>query len=127
MLNIPVSHRHGRWEILPQKAKTGEVILSKRTQLGVFSNLSFIYENIIYNSIEGLWQVMKYPDPTDINDLRNNFSADYPYTRSEATSEKVNQSNQLIDLLLKTKGIKLRPDHFQSKISLSSFLTKNIA
>ena len=176
-VNIPVSHRHGRWEILPQEAKTGEVILSKRTELGVFSNLSFtpfIFENIIYNSIEGLWQGMKYPDPTDINDPRNNFSAKYPYTRSEvyllsgfeskkagaiankinkendidwvsykkfkfnykdmglgsqfhykiiseATSEKVYQSNQLIDLLLKTKGLNLRPDHLQSKRSPSSY------
>lgn len=27
------------WEILPQDAKEGEVILSKRTELGIFSNL----------------------------------------------------------------------------------------
>ena len=56
------------WEILPQDAKDGEVILSKRTELGIFSNLSysiFIFQNIKYSSIEGLWQSMKYPDRSD--------------------------------------------------------------
>ena len=29
------------WEILPQDANEGEVILSKRTELGIFSNFSY--------------------------------------------------------------------------------------
>ncbi len=53
------------WEILPQDAAEGEVILSKRTELGVFSNLSkspFDFEGHRYASVEGLWQMMKYPE-----------------------------------------------------------------
>jgi hypothetical protein len=73
------------WEILPQDAKDGEVILSKRTELGIFSNLSysiFIFQNIKYSSIEGLWQSMKYPDRSDLSDPRHRIIS-WEYTRSE--------------------------------------------
>ena len=56
------------WEILPQDANAGEVVLSKRTELGVFSNLAyspFYYAGENYNSIEGFWQMMKYPEGVD--------------------------------------------------------------
>lgn len=68
------------WEILPQEAKNGEVILSKRTELGVFSNFArtpFCLDGRCYQSVEGLWQMMKYPEVK--NDPRENFK--YPYTR----------------------------------------------
>ena len=54
------------WEILPQAAKKGEVILSKRTELGQFSNFwktPFRFRGQSYASMEGFWQGMKFPDP----------------------------------------------------------------
>ena len=55
------------WETPPQAADRtkNEVVLSKRTELGVFSNLAlspFEMDGIKYQSIEGLWQGMKFPD-----------------------------------------------------------------
>ena len=76
------------WEILPQDAKPGVVILSKRTELGVFSNLaptSFVYEGVRYASIEALWQMMKYPDGNDPSDIRLKWKEEYPYSRQEVT------------------------------------------
>src|SRR4051812_33195562 len=61
---IPESERQS-WEILPQDAGADEVIVSKRTELGVFSNLTaapFEFEGTHYASVEGLWQMMKYPE-----------------------------------------------------------------
>lgn len=53
------------WEILPQDAAEGEVILSKRNELGLLSNFShtpFKFRGKFYESVEGLWQSMKYPE-----------------------------------------------------------------
>src|SRR5260221_6963813 len=53
------------WEILPQEAKPGEVILSKRNELGILSNFAappFTYNGERYASVEGFWQMMLYPD-----------------------------------------------------------------
>ena len=53
------------WEILPQAAKPGEVILSKRNELGILSNFArtpFEYRGKHYESIEGFWQMMLYPE-----------------------------------------------------------------
>src|SRR5436190_323772 len=53
------------WEILPQDAERGEVILSKRTELGIFSNFAvtpFEIDGHSYQSLEGFWQMMKYPE-----------------------------------------------------------------
>jgi predicted NAD-dependent protein-ADP-ribosyltransferase YbiA (DUF1768 family) len=53
------------WEILPQAAKPGEVILSKRNELGILSNFAatpFILRGKRYASVEGLWQMMLYPE-----------------------------------------------------------------
>ena len=72
------------WEILPQDAGKGEVILSKRTELGIFSNLAaspFELDGEMYGSIEGLWQMVKYPDLTDPTDPRHQIT--YPHTRDE--------------------------------------------
>ena len=73
------------WEILPQDAAQGEVILSKRTELGIFSNLAhspFTMEGVRYASIEGLWQGMKYPDKSDRFDPRHRIQ-EWPHTRKE--------------------------------------------
>lgn len=57
------------WEILPQQARSGEVILSKRHELGLLSNFAatpFKYRGKTYASLEGFWQAMKFPEgPTD--------------------------------------------------------------
>ena len=54
------------WEILPQEAKPGEVILSKRNELGILSNFAatpFMMDRNRYASVEGFWQAMLYPEP----------------------------------------------------------------
>src|SRR5205807_3865125 len=59
------------WEILPQEAGPGEVILSKRNELGLLSNFAptpFTFRSQRYASLEGFWQMMKYPE--DSNDPR---------------------------------------------------------
>jgi predicted NAD-dependent protein-ADP-ribosyltransferase YbiA (DUF1768 family) len=57
------------WEILPQSAKPGEVILSKRNELGILSNFAatpFTFRGQRYASLEGFWQMMLYPEgPND--------------------------------------------------------------
>ena len=56
------------WEILPQAAGPGEVILSKRNELGILSNFAptpFTFRGERYASLEGLWQCMKYPEGPD--------------------------------------------------------------
>src|SRR5262245_46045240 len=53
------------WEILPQEAGPGEVILSKRHELGLLSNFAptpFTYRGKRYASLEGFWQMMLYPE-----------------------------------------------------------------
>ena len=53
------------WEILPQAAGPGEVILSKRNELGLLSNFAptpFVFHDQDYASLEGFWQMMKYPE-----------------------------------------------------------------
>ena len=57
------------WEILPQEAAAGEVILSKRHELGLLSNFAptpFTYRGQRYASLERFWQMMLYPEsPAD--------------------------------------------------------------
>jgi predicted NAD-dependent protein-ADP-ribosyltransferase YbiA (DUF1768 family) len=56
------------WEVLPQAAGPGEVILSKRNDLGILSNFAptpFVYHGVRYASVEGFWQMMKYPEGPD--------------------------------------------------------------
>lgn len=172
---IPRSEAKG-WEILPQDAKPGEVILSKRTELGVFSNLArtpFDLDGIHYNSIEGLWQGMKYPDPELKDDPRRTIEG-WTHKRSEvyllsdwdsknagteanalnkkagiewisykdkkfyyrdggegsayhlelitrATKAKIEQNPKIKELLLKTRGLLLRPDHKQNEADPASY------
>ena len=57
------------WEILPQAARPGEVIVSKRNELGILSNFAatpFTFRGKRYASVEGFWQMMLYPEgPSD--------------------------------------------------------------
>jgi len=56
------------WEILPQEAGAGEVILSKRHELGLLSNFAptpFTFRGKRYASLEGFWQMMLYPEGPD--------------------------------------------------------------
>lgn len=75
------------WEIGPQAAdrKKGEVILSKRNELGMLSNFyaaSFTFEGRRYASIEGLWQSLKYPEgPNDERLADPNVK--WPFTRDQ--------------------------------------------
>ena len=76
------------WEILPTEARPGEVILSKRTELGIFSNFTeapFTYRGVRYRSVEGFWQMMLYPE--DASDERALAARDvgivWPHTRAE--------------------------------------------
>ena len=75
------------WEIPPQSARreAAEVVLSKRTELGKFSNLQaveFDFEGEHYGSVEGLWQALKYPE--DKNDERSHGpDVVWPFTRAQ--------------------------------------------
>src|SRR5208283_5910334 len=76
------------WEILPQAAAPGEVILSKRNELGLLSNFAptpFTFRGRRYASLEGFWQMMKYPESDD--DPRAKFSG----LRWTCTREQVAQ------------------------------------
>src|SRR4030095_15180368 len=53
------------WEILPQEAGPGEVILSKRHELGLLSNFAatpFVFHGPRYARLEGVWETMEYPE-----------------------------------------------------------------
>jgi predicted NAD-dependent protein-ADP-ribosyltransferase YbiA (DUF1768 family) len=75
------------WEIPPQTAdrSKGEVVLSKRNELGQFSNLQaaeFTLDGDTYGSVEGLWQGMKYPEGPDDERLKDK-SVQWPFTRAQ--------------------------------------------
>ena len=80
------------WEILPQAAAPGEVILSKRNELGILSNFAptpFEYRGKRYASVEGFWQMMHYPEPKvdGKRDPRARLSkAAWPHTRDEVAA-----------------------------------------
>jgi predicted NAD-dependent protein-ADP-ribosyltransferase YbiA (DUF1768 family) len=73
------------WEILPQETKPGEVILSKRNELGILSNFAatpFVLDGKRYASVEGFWQMMHYPERPD--DERNkDKSIVWKFTRDQ--------------------------------------------
>ncbi|HVS20996.1 MAG TPA: hypothetical protein VHD88_04070 [Pyrinomonadaceae bacterium] len=73
------------WEILPQEAGPGEVILSRRNELGLLSNFAptpFVFHGKRYASLEGFWQMMKYPEGP--NDPRAKCPGlEWKYTREQ--------------------------------------------
>ncbi len=77
------------WEILPQEAGPGEVILSKRQpDLGLLSNFAatpFEFHGKKYASLEGFWQMMKFPEGPD--DPRAQFAGlNWPFTREQVAN-----------------------------------------
>ena len=99
------------WEILPQDAAPGEVILSKRNELGIFSNFAataFTLDERSYASIEGLWQSLKYPDPEISEDPRHKIS-DWPHTREEVQKMvgfEAKRAGNAANLIYRTHKIK---------------------
>jgi peptidoglycan/xylan/chitin deacetylase (PgdA/CDA1 family)/predicted NAD-dependent protein-ADP-ribosyltransferase YbiA (DUF1768 family) len=76
------------WEILPQAAGVGEVILSKRNELGLLSNFAptpFTFRGQRYASLEGFWQMTKYPEGDD--DPRARFEGNtWKFKRQEVAA-----------------------------------------
>lgn len=97
------------WEILPHEAKNGEVILSKRNELGLLSNLAatpFTLDGIDYASVEALWQECKLPDPELPGDPRTSLS--FPCDRATMRGLHGLESKRLGDrcsLVMKENGI----------------------
>jgi hypothetical protein len=88
------------WEILPQEAKAGEVILSKRNELGLLSNFAatpFVFHGKRYASVEGFWQAMLYPEGLD--DPRAKFRRlEWKYTREQVTQMTAFEAKHAGDL-----------------------------
>ena len=98
------------WEILPQEAGPGEVILSKRNELGLLSNFAatpFEFHGKRYASLEGFWQMMKYPGSS--NDLRATFPGlDWKLTREQVaqlTAFDAKHAGTAADANMKKMGI----------------------
>ena len=76
------------WEILPQEAGPGEVILSKRHELGLLSNFAptpFTYRGHRYASLEGFWQMMLYPESA--SDPRARYPGlEWKYSRAQVAA-----------------------------------------
>ncbi len=76
------------WEILPQAAGPGEVIVSKRHELGLLSNFAptpFVLHGRRYASLEGFWQMMLYPEGSD--DPRARFPGlNWRFTREQVAA-----------------------------------------
>lgn len=98
------------WEILPQAAAPGEVILSKRHELGLLSNFAptpFWFHGRRYASLEGFWQMMKYPESSA--DPRAIFPGlTWAYTRDQVaqfTAFEAKKAGDLAGANMKTMGI----------------------
>src|SRR5215213_772776 len=98
------------WEILPQEAGPGEVILSKRNELGLLSNFAatpFEFHGKRYASLEGFWQMMKYPEGPD--DPRAKFAGlEWKYKRDEVgqlTAFDAKKAGDLASQNMKKMGI----------------------
>lgn len=74
------------WEILPQDAGPNQVVLSKRNELGLLSNFTeapFVYKGKCYPTVEGYWQMMKYPEGAQ--DPRWAWAKNWKYTRDQVS------------------------------------------
>ena len=98
------------WEILPQEAGPGEVILSKRNELGLLSNFAatpFNYRGKRYASVEGFWQMMLYPESP--NDPRaTDTRVKWKYTREQVaqmTAFEAKSAGTLAEENMKLLGI----------------------
>jgi predicted NAD-dependent protein-ADP-ribosyltransferase YbiA (DUF1768 family) len=108
------------WEILPQEAAPGEVILSKRNELGLLSNFAstpFTFKGKRYASLEGFWQMMKYPEgPNDPRTKRPELK--WKYTREQVA--------QLSSFEAKNAGTLAEENMKQLGISWVTFAGKRI-
>jgi predicted NAD-dependent protein-ADP-ribosyltransferase YbiA (DUF1768 family) len=98
------------WEILPQEAGPGEVVLSKRNELGLLSNFAptpFSFRGKRYASLEGFWQMMKYPETAD--DPRATFpGVQWKFTRDQVaqlTAFDAKHAGDLANENMKKMGI----------------------
>jgi predicted NAD-dependent protein-ADP-ribosyltransferase YbiA (DUF1768 family) len=98
------------WEILPQEAGPGEVILSKRNELGLLSNFAptpFVFHSKHYASVEGFWQAMLYPDGR--NDPRaKSPGLEWKYTRAQVeqmTAFEAKHAGDLAEANMRKMGI----------------------
>ena len=109
------------WEILPQEAKPGEVILSKRHELGLLSNFAatpFTFHGKRYASLEGFWQAMLYPEGP--NDPRAKFPGlEWKYTREQVA--------QMTAFEAKRAGDQAEENMRKMKIAWVSFEGKRFA
>lgn len=98
------------WEILPQEAKPGEVILSKRNELGILSNFAptpFVYHGKKYASLEGFWQMMLYPEGPD-DPRAKAEGVEWKYTRDQVaqmTAFEAKAAGTLAEENMKKLGI----------------------
>jgi len=98
------------WEILPQEAGPGEVVLSKRGELGILSNFAptpFVYEGVTYGSVEGFWQMMKYPEGPGDERLKDK-DVQWPYSRGQVavmTEKKKKKAGSMANEIMKRLGI----------------------
>ena len=106
---IPTNGAPG-WEILPQAAAPGEVILSKRNELGLLSNFAptpLTFRGKRYASLEGFWQMMKYPEGPD--DPRATFpGVSWNFTREQVaqlSSFEAKRAGDLGEKNMQTMGI----------------------
>ncbi len=108
---VPESERASWGEILPHEAAPGEVIVSKRTALAVFSNLwptPFVLDGVRYASLEALWQMMKYPEASDPQQDPRAAARDWPYTREQVhylTMFESKSAGKAANTLLRRLGI----------------------
>jgi hypothetical protein len=98
------------WEILPQEAGPGEVILSKRHELGLLSNFAatpFVFRGQRYASLEGFWQAMLYPEGP--RDPRAKFPGiEWKYTRAQVAQMvafEAKRAGDLAEANMKKMGI----------------------
>ncbi len=98
------------WEILPQEAAPGEVILSKRNELGLLSNFAatpFEFRGKRYASLEGFWQMMKYPEGAD-DPRAADPALKWEHTRDEVaqmTAFEAKQAGDFASRNMRTLGI----------------------
>jgi predicted NAD-dependent protein-ADP-ribosyltransferase YbiA (DUF1768 family) len=98
------------WEILPQEAKPGEVILSKRNELGILSNFAatpFELYGKRYASVEGFWQMMLYPEGPDDKRAKAK-GVEWKYTREQVaqmTAFEAKSAGTLAEENMKKLGI----------------------
>ena len=99
------------WEISPAsvKCENNKVVLSKRNELGILSNFAptpFILDGIKYASLEGFWQMMKFPKLKD--DPRYFELSKTPYTResvSKLTAFEAKKAGDTGSEVMKKLGI----------------------